>query len=113
MANYKQRAGITDLSADAQQALQGNSEYEQKRADNTNQLRLVNDLRQYLENPANDDEVIPANVGLTDNGLVNIVNQYNEMMVERKRLLTTVLTLLLTGLKATKSSGMFRITYLL
>lgn len=89
LANYKQRAGITDLSADAQQALQGNSEYEQKRADNTNQLRLVNDLRQYLENPANDDEVIPANVGLTDNGLVNIVNQYNEMMVERKRLLRT------------------------
>ncbi|CDB10739.1 tyrosine-protein kinase [Bacteroides sp. CAG:633] len=89
LADYKQRAGITDLSTDAQQALKGNSEYEQKRADNTNQLRLVGDLRRYLEDPANRDEVIPANVGLTDDGLSNIVNQYNEMMIERKRLLRT------------------------
>lgn len=87
LADYKQRAGITDLSADAQRALQGSSEYEQKRAENANQLRLVADLRAYLENPVNRDEVIPANVGLTDNGLVNIVNQYNELMIERKRLL--------------------------
>lgn len=89
LADYKQRAGITDLSTDAQQALKGNSEYEQKRADNTNQLRLVGDLRRYLEDPANRDEVIPANVGLADDGLSNIVNQYNEMMIERKRLLRT------------------------
>lgn len=89
LADYKQRAGITDLATDAQQALQGNSEYEQKRAENTNQLRLVSDLRHYLENPANREDVIPANVGLTDNGLVNIVNQYNELIVERKRLLRT------------------------
>ena len=87
LADYKQRAGITDLNADAQRALQGSSEYEQKRAENANQLRLVSDLRAYLENPANRAEVIPANVGLTDNGLVNIVNQYNELMIERKRLL--------------------------
>lgn len=87
LADYKQRAGITDLTADAQRALQGSSEYEQKRAENANQLRLVSDLRAYLENPVNRDEVIPANVGLTDNGLVNIVNQYNELMIERKRLL--------------------------
>lgn len=87
LADYKQRAGITDLSADAQRALQGSSEYEQKRAENANQLRLVSDMRAYLENPANRDEVIPANVGLTDNGLINIVNQYNELMIERKRLL--------------------------
>lgn len=89
LADYKQRAGITDLSTDARQALQGSSEYEQKRADNTNQLRLVGDLRRYLEDPANRDEVIPANVGLADDGLSNIVNQYNEMMIERKRLLRT------------------------
>ena len=89
LADYKQRAGITDLASDAQQAIQGNSEYEQKRAENTNQLRLVSDLRHYLENPSNREDVIPANVGLTDNGLVNIVNQYNELIVERKRLLRT------------------------
>ena len=89
LADYKQRAGLTDLSVDAQLALQGNSEYDQKRAENANQLRLINYLREYIEDPANKNEVIPANVGLTDAGLINIINQYNEMMIERKRLLRT------------------------
>lgn len=89
LAEYKQRAGITDLSTDAQQALQGSSEYEQRRADNTNQLRLVGDLRLYLEDPANRDEAIPANVGISDVGLTNIVSQYNELIIERQRLLRT------------------------
>lgn len=89
LADFKQQSGIVDLNADALQALQGNSEYEMKRAENANQLRLVRDLRRYLENSDNSDEVIPANVGLTDNSLINIVNQYNELMIRRKRLLRT------------------------
>ena len=89
LADYKQRAGLTDLSSNAQIALRENSEYDQKRADNTNQLRLIGHLRNYIENPANNNEVIPANVGLTDVALTNIISQYNEMMIERKRLLRT------------------------
>lgn len=89
LADYKQRAGLTNLSADAQLALQGNSEYEQKRADNANQLRLVRFLREYINNPQNQNEVIPVNVGIEDASLGNIIAQYNEMLVERKRLLRT------------------------
>ena len=87
LADYKQRAGLTNLTADAQLALQGSSEYDQKRAENTNQLRLINFLRSYIDNPDNKYEVIPANVGLTDAGLTNVIAQYNEMLIERKRLL--------------------------
>ena len=89
LADYKQRAGLTDLSTDAQLALQGSSEYNKKRAENDTQLRLVAFLRSYLDNPDNRYEVIPANVGLTDAGLVNVISQYNEMLIERKRLLRT------------------------
>ena len=89
LADYKQRAGLTDLSANAQIALKENSEYDQKRAENTNQLRLVSYLREYIMNPEHSNEVIPANVGLTDINLSNIISQYNEMMIERKRLLRT------------------------
>ena len=87
LADYKQRAGLTNLSADAQLALQGSSEYDQKRAENTNQLRLINFLRTYIDNPDNKYEVIPANVGLTDAGLTDVIARYNEMLIERKRLL--------------------------
>ena len=89
LADYMQRAGLTDLNANAQIALKENSEYDQKRAENTNQLRLVSYLHEYINNPEHINEVIPANVGLTDATLANIISQYNEMMIERKRLLRT------------------------
>ena len=89
LASYKQKAGLTDLSSDAKLALQGNAEYEQKRADNATQLRLVQFLKEYIDNPSNQMEVIPANIGLADNALTKVVEQYNEMLTERKRLLRT------------------------
>lgn len=46
-------------------------------------------MRDYIDNPDNRYEVIPANVGITDAGLVNVISQYNEMLIERKRLLRT------------------------
>lgn len=89
LASYKQKAGLTDLSSDAQLALQGNAEYEQKRAENATQLRLVQFLKEYIDNPSNQMEVIPANIGLVDNALTSVIGQYNEMLTERKRLLRT------------------------
>lgn len=89
LADYKQRAGLTDLSTDARMALEESSEYRQRQADNTTQLRLIDFLRTYIDDPANRYEVIPANVGIADAGLVNVISQYNEMLIERKRLLRT------------------------
>ena len=48
------------------------------------QLRLVESLRNYVNNPKNANEVIPANVGLQDQNLGSIINQYNTMLIERK-----------------------------
>lgn len=89
LAQYKQKAGLTDLTSDAQLALQGNAEYEQKRAENATQLRLVGFLKEYIERPENRMEIIPANIGVSDNGLSTLIGQYNEMLTERKRLLRT------------------------
>ena len=89
LAEYKQKAGLTNIKADAQQALQGSSEYNARRAENATQLRLVEFLRQYIDNPKNRYEVIPANVGITDPTLTTVISQYNEMLIERKRLLRT------------------------
>ena len=89
LADYKQRAGLTDLSTDAQLALEESSAYDQKRAENTNQLRLVGFLREYIENADNRYEVIPANVGVADATLNEVIGRYNEMLIERKRLLRT------------------------
>lgn len=89
LATFKQRSGLTDLTSDAQIALQENSRYEQQLTQNATQLNLVQDLQRYINNPKNANEVIPANVGLEDQSLNSIISQYNTLIVERKRLLRT------------------------
>ena len=89
LANFKQRSGLTDLTSDAQLALQENSRYEQQLTKNATQINLVQDLQSYINNPENINEVIPANVGLEDQSLNSIIGQYNTLIVERKRLLRT------------------------
>lgn len=89
LAAFKQRAGLTDLSSDAQLALQESSKYEQQYAENATQINLVTYLRDYINNPDNNDEVIPANVGLSDVNLASAIEKYNNLVVERKRLLRT------------------------
>lgn len=87
LETFKRNAGITDLSSDAQIALNSNAEYDKKRVENRTQISLLTDLRKY----ANGDnyEVLPGNIGLQDVSLVSIIDRYNQMLIERKRLLRT------------------------
>lgn len=89
IADFKQKSGLTDISADAKLLLESNAKYEQLRIENQTQIRLVEFLRDYIQDPANENEVIPANVGLQDEKLTTIVGQYNSLLAERRRLLRT------------------------
>ena len=53
------------------------------------QLNLMEYLRDYIDNRANQDAVIPSNVGVNDVSLSALINKYNEMILERNRLLRT------------------------
>ncbi len=87
LETFKRDAGITDLSSDAQIALTGNAEYEKKQVENRTQISLVEDLKKYLSH--SEYEVLPSNVGLKDMALAAQIDRYNEMLIERKRLLRT------------------------
>lgn len=89
LADFKQSAGLTNLTSDAQLALSQNAKYEGDRLENSTQISLVEYLQSYVNNPANADEVIPANVGLKDINLTSIITQYNDVLLDRKRLQRT------------------------
>ena len=89
LATFKQRSGLTNLTSDAQMALQEKSRYEQQLTENATQLSLVQDLHNYLQDINHLHEVIPSNIGLQDANLKASINQYNTLIVERKRLLRT------------------------
>lgn len=119
LADFKQKSGLTDLTSDAQLALQENSKYEQMRIENQTQIRLVEFLREYINNPANAHEVIPANVGLQDQDLTQLIDKYNSMLIERKRLLLTssetnpAVVNMNTGIEATRHNVQTTVTSVL
>lgn len=89
IADFKQKSGLTDISADAELLLQESAKYEQLRIENQTQIRLVEFLRDYIQDPAHADEVIPANVGLKEEKLTTAIDEYNSLLAERRRLLRT------------------------
>lgn len=119
LADFKQKSGLTDLTSDAKLALEENSKYEQMRIENQTQIRLVEFLRDYINNPANVHEVIPANVGLQDQDLSKLIDQYNTLLIERKRLLLTssetnpAVVNMNTGIEATRHNVQTTVTSVL
>lgn len=89
LANFKQRAGVVDIAADATQAAGEQANYERAYAENEVQLSLVNHLKNHILNESSKYEVIPANIGLNNSDLNTVVQNYNQMLIERKRLLRT------------------------
>lgn len=89
LASFKQRAGVVDIASDASQAAGEQASYERAYAENEVQLSLMNHLKNHILSTENQYEVIPANIGLTNGDLNTVVERYNEMLIERKRLLRT------------------------
>lgn len=89
LARFKQQSGLTDLASDAQLALHENSQYQQLFTENVTQINLVHSLQDYINNPKNDQDIIPANVGLQNQSLTTVIDEYNKLIMERKKLLRT------------------------
>lgn len=89
LVSFKQQSGLTNLTNDTQIALEENAKYEQKRIENATQMRLVEYLQRYINDPKNHNEVIPINIGLENADLNTIITRYNDLQLERKRLLRT------------------------
>ena len=89
LESYKKQNQLVNLTSDAEAAYKGIENYQEKQIELQTQMLLVKSLKEYVDNPANYMEIIPANLGLTDKGLNDIIAKYNTEVVERKRLLKT------------------------
>lgn len=89
LESFKRNARLTNIISDAQLAVTGNAEYEKKQVENGTQINLVRDLAKYINDSSKEYEVLPSNIGLSDVGLTTQIDRYNELIIERKRLLRT------------------------
>lgn len=90
LENYKKRNRITELKLDATQTLAQNTQYTNMLSEANTQIQLLDYLREYVNNPDNRYQLIPGNVGLTDQASMQLIVQYNQNVQNRNRLLRSV-----------------------
>lgn len=88
LQNYKQRNGMVELKMNASNSVTNQNTSEQKLAEIETQIELFNTIAREVESSSrNLSQVIPSNVGLDDESSTALINKYNELVLERNRLL--------------------------
>lgn len=87
--SYKRSNNMVDLVATAGQAVTNTDETEKKLTETGTQLLLLESLKEYVDIPTNKYKTVPSNVGLTDPAATTLISQFNNIVLERNRLLSS------------------------
>lgn len=89
LEDFKQNNKLINLANDATNALSNTTSYQKEQIEILTQISLVKSLTDYVNNPANATQVIPAVSGIND-ALVNAqISRYNEALIQYNRLTKT------------------------
>lgn len=84
--DFKSSNRLTDIQAEAQITLENASEFNKRQLDVSTQMELSNTMIDYIKN-SNPDELLPANIGISNESVGTAVNNYNELILYRNKLL--------------------------
>lgn len=88
MKKYQSANVLVDLESQSYITLTSDAQYETQYNEVCLQLKVLDMIKTYIEEtPESEYKVIPANVGVKDNGLNETINQYNTLVAKRNRLL--------------------------
>ena len=87
LESTKRRYNIVDPKLNSAQTLANSDSYTQKLAEMNLQMELLRSINEYMNEPANKYQTLPTNVGLNDPTSSALINKYNEIVMERNRLL--------------------------
>lgn len=84
--DFKVQNNIADIQAEATLSLETAATTRQQQIANESQLELINSLLSSINRQGN-FQVLPLNVGLSDEGTSSNIAMYNQLVIERNRLL--------------------------
>ena len=87
LQDFKQRNNMVELKTNATAAVSNQDESYKKLRDMDTQVELLHSIQDFMNDRGNHYQVIPSNVGLTDQSSTSLINKYNELVLERNRLL--------------------------
>lgn len=89
VANYKKDNKLNAITKQAEIALEASTEYQRQYAAYETQKRLVRYIQDFINDEKNQEALIPANIGISDESLVNMIAKFNGYMMQRMRLSRT------------------------
>ena len=84
--SFKTENQITDIATETKINLETNAQARVRQLEVDSQLELTNALMDYLSKQG-DYQILPNNIGLSDASAGNVINSYNQLIIERNRLL--------------------------
>lgn len=87
LEEFKRRNAVTNLNVDASQNVQMSSEFSARLSEANSQIQMLDYLREFVNNPANKNQIIPSNVGLTDGASTQLIANYNQAVQDRNHML--------------------------
>ena len=82
---YQELHDIVDIEEEAGLFLQENAEYRKKLTEIETQLNLVQFVLDFVADDKHSNQLIPANLGITDPALIMLITEYNELMLRKMR----------------------------
>ena len=83
---FKEKNRLTDIAAEGQLFLETASEFNKRHLEVETQIALVKTMEEYLKN-GDASSLLPANLGVEKEGFASEVQSYNQMVLERNKLL--------------------------
>ena len=83
---FKKENQLTDIQAESQLFIENASEFRNRQLEVETQLELVNTMIEYLKSD-DGDGLLPSNLGFEEQGVVSIIQSYNQLVLERDRIL--------------------------
>lgn len=87
--NYRSSHGLIDVNAQSQVYLQDAQSNSMKLNDINVQLKVINEIENYINAPNISDKTVPSTLNIGDQNLVTLVQSYTDQQLERSRMLAT------------------------
>ncbi len=83
---FKEQNLLTDIQTQSQMFVQNANEYNKRREEVGTQLELSNAMLEYITSSSSSD-LLPSNLGIAENGVNEQIEEYNNLVLERNRIL--------------------------
>lgn len=85
--NLQKNNRLTALASQADIFLQSEKANDAKIINTSNQIQLIEYMKDHLNNNESENDLLPADVGIADNSVMQITKSHNELVLQRDRIL--------------------------